>query len=281
VGGDGGSLDEPYVLDASAVTSYRERGHCLVRGLLAADAVEPYRNEIERLVAEWARKVPALDERDTYHQAFLQVPNLWQRSAVVADFVLAPRFARVAAELMGVDGVRLYHDQALTKEPRGGFTPWHQDQRYWPLATRHTITMWMPLVDVPASVGTMSFASSSHARGELGPWVIGDDSEVGFDGIVRELGLPVETHGALRAGDATFHSGWTLHRAPPNGTDLLRSVMTVIYYADGTRVAAVGPTNAFDHQVWLDGIAEGELAAGPLNPLVWSGSDGSRYGHRS
>lgn len=268
-------LAEPYALDRATIDAYRADGHCVVRGLLDADEVSRYRVELERLVAEWARKVPPLEQRDTYHQAFLQVPNLWQRSELVADFVLAPRFARVATALMGVDGVRLYHDQALSKEPGGGFTPWHQDQRYWPLATPHTITMWMPLVDVPESVGTMSFASGSHAHGELGPWVIGDDSEVGFEAVVRELGLPVETHGALRAGDATFHSGWTLHRAPANGTDLLRSVMTIIWFADGTRVGNVGPTNEFDRQVWLDGITDGEPAAGPLNPVVWSRSDDS------
>ena len=69
---------------------------------------------------------------------------------------------------MGVDGVRLYHDQALYKEPGGGFTPWHQDQTYWPLDTTHTITMWMPLLDIPPNVGSMRFASGSHAFGNLG-----------------------------------------------------------------------------------------------------------------
>ena len=63
------------------------------------------------------------------------------------------RFAGVAAALLGVDGVRLYHDQALFKEPGGGPTPWHQDQVYWPLATDRTITMWMPLVDLPDASG--------------------------------------------------------------------------------------------------------------------------------
>jgi ectoine hydroxylase-related dioxygenase (phytanoyl-CoA dioxygenase family) len=263
------AFDEPFALDAATVESFRSNGHCVVRGLAGDDEVDAYRAPIEELVARWAEKVPPLERRDTYHKAFLQVPNLWRQSETVARFVLAPRFARVAAELMGVGGVRLYHDQALCKEPGGGYTPWHQDQRYWPLATEHTITMWMPLVDVPADVGTMSFASGSHARGELGPWVIGDDSEAGFDGVVRELALPVETHGALHAGDATFHAGWTLHRAPANGSDLMRSVMTVIWFADGTRVGAVGPTSIFDHQLWLDMIPEGDLAAGPLNPLAY------------
>jgi hypothetical protein len=263
------ALDTPFVLDPAAVEQFRACGHTVARSLATSAELTPYKHAIEHAVADFAARLPPIERRDTYHQAFIQVPNLWVRDPVIERFVFAPRFARVAAELMGVAGVRLYHDQALTKEPGGGHTPWHQDQRYWPLATRHTITMWMPLVDVPADVGTMSFASGSHDHGELGPWLIGDASEAGFGEIVERLGLPVETHGALRAGDATFHAGWTLHRSPPNGTDLLRSVMTVIYFADGTRVDDVGPTKVFDHKLWLDEIPVGELAAGPLNTVLW------------
>src|SRR5436189_133361 len=79
---------------------------------------------------------------------FLQVMNLWEVDESVKKFTLAKRFAKIAADLLGVENVRLYHDQALYKEPGGGFTPWHQDQYYWPLSTTNTVTMWMPLIDI-------------------------------------------------------------------------------------------------------------------------------------
>ncbi len=44
-----------------------------------------------------------------------------------------------------VEGVRVYADQALYKEPHGGYTPWHCDAFYWPLATDKAITAWVPL----------------------------------------------------------------------------------------------------------------------------------------
>ena len=81
--------------------------------------------------------------------------------------MFARRFAATAAELLGVEGVRLYHDQALIKEAHGGATPWHQDQFYWPLPAGQTVTMWMPLVDVPDVVGSMTFGSGTHALGSL------------------------------------------------------------------------------------------------------------------
>jgi ectoine hydroxylase-related dioxygenase (phytanoyl-CoA dioxygenase family) len=264
------ALDEPFALDPGAAEELAAAGHVVVRGLASAAEVEAFRPAIEAAAARHAERVPRLAERDTYGKAFLQVHNLWTRDPVVERFVRAPRFARVAAELLGVDGVRLYHDQALCKEPGGGHTPWHQDQVYWPFATDRTITLWMPLVDVPEEVGTMTFASGSHRYGELGRHVIGDESEAAYAEAVERLGLPLTTHGTLRAGDATFHLGWTLHRAPANATDRMRSVMTVIYFADGAVVGPVdSPFQAVDHRVWLDSIPLGEPAAGPLNPVLW------------
>lgn len=262
-----------YDLDPMCVHEFRAKGHTVVRNLARRDELVPYRNAIESAVAAFAATMAPLGSRDTYHQAFVQLPNLWVRDETIAEFVLAPRFADVAARLTGVDAVRLYHDQALTKEPGGGVTPWHQDQRYWPLDTDHTITMWMPLVDIPAEVGTMSFASGSHRHRELGPWIIGDESEANFARLVAERGFEIETHGALEAGDATFHAGWTLHRAPANSTDLMRSVMTIIWFADGTRVGPVAPTMRFDHIAWLDQIRVGEVATGALNPRIPTRSD--------
>ena len=186
-------------------------------------------------------------------------------------FVFAQRFARVAADLLEVDGVRLYHDQALFKEPHGGQTPWHQDQTYWPLDTDRTITMWMPLADVGVVPGTMTFASGSHRMGNLGEYGISDESQRLFDRMVAERGLSLETHGPLRAGDATFHAGWTLHSAPANPTDRMRPVMTVIYFADGAHITpAEHPIQKFDLSVWLRPCQPGDLAAGELNPRLYA-----------
>ena len=98
------------------------------------------------------------------------------------------RFARPPPTL-GVEGVRLYHDQGLVKEPGGGDTPWHQDRYYWPLDTERTVTLWMPLVDVPAEIGTMTFARGTHL-----PATSGALRSATFPGALAEqspgLGLP-------------------------------------------------------------------------------------------
>jgi hypothetical protein len=39
------------------------------------------------------------------------------------QYVLAERFGRIVAELIGCDAVRIFHEQALFKEGGGGLTP--------------------------------------------------------------------------------------------------------------------------------------------------------------
>lgn len=264
------ALDTPYALGADTRAAYQRDGHILLRGVCAPDEAAPYASLFREAVAGRARDVRPLAERDTYGKAFLQIMNLWRDDDRLKRFVFAKRFARIAAELMGVAGVRLYHDQALYKEAGGGHTPWHQDQHYWPLATDKTITMWMPLVDVTEAMGTMNFASGSHTRGYLGDLEISDTSEEKLSQFVRDQGYSVVNHGAMRAGDATFHSGWTLHGAPGNASGTTREVMTIIYYADGTLVGPADNKNRQnDLDAWIPGGAPGELAASPLNPVLW------------
>ena len=88
--------------------------------MLDAACIPPYKEAIEQTVAERNKETRALKDRDTYGKAFLQTTNLWQHNATVAEYVRAQRFAGIAARLMGVERVRLYHDQALFKEAGGG-----------------------------------------------------------------------------------------------------------------------------------------------------------------
>ena len=200
---------------------------------------------------------------------FTQVTNVWRVHETVRAFIFAKRFARLAAELLGVQGVRLYHDQALIKEPGGKPTPWHQDHYYWPLETENTVTMWMPLIDCPHEMGTMNFVSGSHINPAFQEMPISETSQEYFSRLIAEQHLPTP-HYSMKAGDATFHYGRTLHSAPANSTAAPREVITIIYYADGTRL--IKPDNEHrkvDLEVFHPGQKPGEIAASALNPLLW------------
>ena len=263
-------LSSDYPLAPEQIAAFQRTGHVCLPGIASPEEVAAFRPPILDIVDRYKSGIKPLSERDTYGKAFLQIGNLWTDNEPVRRFVLSRRFGKIAADLMGVDGVRLYHDQALFKEPGGGPTPWHQDQGYWPLDTDKTVTLWMPLVDVPPESGTMAFASGSHANGYLGDLPISDRSEAEFDQFVRDRGYDLHTHGGMRAGDATFHTGWTLHRAPGNATDAMREVMTIIYFADGLSIAE--PKNKQqenDLRGCFPGLKPGDLAASEINPLVY------------
>jgi ectoine hydroxylase-related dioxygenase (phytanoyl-CoA dioxygenase family) len=268
-------LDSEYALPDAAVADFRERGHVLLRGLATRDEAAAYgaciTDAVERRKAEarggaYQKK---LEDRDTYSKAFLQLENLWRVDEGVARFTLSRRFAKVAADLLGVDGVRVYHDQALFKEPGGGHTPWHQDQFYWPLDTDKTVTMWMPLVDASIEMGTLVFADGSHRAGPLASLAISDESERVFRELVMGRNARL-TISEMSAGDATWHYGWTLHKAPGNSSGTMRAAMTIIYVADGARLSE-WKTKSHPHEAsrWLPGLGPGDPVDSELNPVAY------------
>ena len=265
-----GDLYDHHPLTAEQVARYRLQGFIKLKDVLSAATLRTCGAAISAEVARRSRHVRPMASRSTYEKAFLQVMNLWRDDATARTFTLSRKLARLAAELMGVDGVRLYHDQALYKEPAGGITPWHCDQQYWPLATDHTITVWVPLQAVPLAMGPLAFSVGSHVTDFGRALEISDDSEREVTRRLTLADLPVD-EGAFDLGEVSFHSGWTFHRAGVNRSSHMRAVMTVIYFADGTRVSA--PTNGNqqrDLDTWMPGAAIGAPAATELNPLVWS-----------
>lgn len=264
------ALDQHFSVDKETVSNFQRDGHVLLRGLASADEMGVYGPAIHNVAMRNSTEKRALEDRDTYGKAFLQVMNLWTKDETARRFVTARRFAGVAAALLGVPAVRLYHDQALFKEGGGGYTPLHTDQQFWPLATDNMVTMWMPLVDIPDEVGGMRFATGSHRLDRLAGHGISDASEQELRQVIADRGLTLSQTPGMSAGDATFHYGWTLHGAPPNPSPTMRSVMTVIYYEDGARVAPITDFTRMDAMQFLAGADEGEPAATELNPLLYA-----------
>jgi len=262
-------LSDRYTVGYTQAAAFRSDGHTLTPGVLNAEEIAVYRDVLTAAAERYNTEKRLLADRDTYGKAFLQIMNLWLVDEAVKQFVFSKRLGRIAADLLGVENVRIYHDQALFKEPGGGPTPWHQDQYYWPLDTPNTVTMWMPLVDIDVDMGMLTFATGSHRKGVVFDYEISDESEQEYERYVRENDFPVMRSATMKAGDATWHYGNTIHSAPGNRSGLMREVMTIIYMADGAKVA--GPRNSWqvnDREKWLLNTPVGELAASAINPLV-------------
>lgn len=262
-------LHAPYDLAPDRVDAYDRDGYVHLSGVLSPAVLERYGQEITRSVLDLAREDRPLEERDTYGRAFLQVTNLWRQNERVREFVLGRRLGRIAARLLGVPGVRLYHDQALYKEPAGGHTPWHADHYYWPMATDRCVTAWIPLQETPKEMGPLEFAVGSHTVEVARDLPIGDASEARIQDAVSAHGFEIDASG-YALGDVSFHAGWTLHRAGPNTTGEPRRVMTVIYMDRDMRLAEPANENQeLDRQAFCPGVVVGDIIDSPLNPIIY------------
>lgn len=263
-------LDTPYMLQPAQVAQFRRDGYIKLKSVLSPQTLAEYGRDITRLTVELNTQQRPLEERSTYDRAFLQVMNLWEQSPRVGRFVMGRRLGRLAAELLEVQGVRLYHDQSLYKEPGGGITPAHADQYYWPLASDRTITAWIPLQPVPTEMGPLGFYARSQSVSFGRDLGISDESEAKISANMAQHGFEFDS-GAFDLGEVSFHLGWTFHKAGPNTSDRPRSVMTIIYMDADMRLApALSPIQANDRDQWCPGAVEGAVIDTRKNPVVWA-----------
>lgn len=262
-------LNTPFKLTDQQIRAFRENGYVKLKQVLSPQTLKHYGDEITRQVLALNKMTKPMSERTTYQKAFLQIMNLWTKSDVVKEFCFSKRLGQIAAGLMGVRGVRLYHDQALYKEPGGGITPWHADQYYWPLSNEHSCTAWIPLQSTPKEMGPLAFARKSHQFKFGRNLEISDESEAKLQAALADQGFPLDEE-PFDLGEVSYHSGWTFHRAGPNTTNLPRAVMTIIYIEDGIKLAEPVNKNQFaDWDTWMPGTKVGEVVQTKLNPVVY------------
>jgi hypothetical protein len=215
-------VDSDGLVAEELVSAYREYGFVRVRGAVEPDRVERFRASAEAFLA--AHRAESLEKQG----AFSQLVNVWQQDDDLRALTLDPGLARVAEQLAGFP-LRLWHDQMLVKEPHNNVaTEFHQDRPYWPHANdRLPLSAWIALVDVPPERGCMTFLPGTQHRTGLRPQDLHHEEDLfALDPSLRWI--PRVTV-PLRAGDCTFHSGYTGHMALPNRTDQARLAHVIIY----------------------------------------------------
>jgi ectoine hydroxylase-related dioxygenase (phytanoyl-CoA dioxygenase family) len=263
-------LDTPYILTQDQIDFYVKYQYIKLKQVFDVDTLRFFNEHISAQVDKMNQVTTALEDRTTYGKAFLQLFNLWTENELVKSLVFSKRIAKIAADLMQVNGVRLYHDQALFKEAGGGITPWHADQYYWPLSSDKTVTAWIPLQATPLEMGPLEFSAGSQAIVEGRELEIGDQSE---EVLQKKLRVTDFQHviEPFDVGEVSFHSGWVFHRAGANRTNEMRKVMTIIYM--DRDMVLKNPDNINqqnDWDTWCPGANIGEIINSPLNPILYS-----------
>jgi ectoine hydroxylase-related dioxygenase (phytanoyl-CoA dioxygenase family) len=258
------------------VDNFRRDGFVVVPDLLTPDELARYGDAVDAAVARRnAHDARALADKSRYEQSFVQCQNLWEDSPDVRPLTFHPRLGEAAARLLGVDAVRLWHDQALYKESGGRETDPHQDQPYWPIVETDTVTAWIPFDGSTLAGGAMGYLPGSHRLGlrEFVNIFTGPaPADGGDDPLARpELADVAPVWVEVPPGAVAFHHGLTFHLARPNTTGTVRRVHTVIYFADGsTRGEGRYPHPAVERA----GIPVGAVIASDVTPLAWPRPDG-------
>ena len=263
------ALAKPFQLSQDQIQFYQENRFIKLKQVFDEETISFFNYAIGKRVELMNNQSTPLEERSTYGKAFLQLFNLWREDEVVKEFIFSERLAKIASDLMQVDGVRIYHDQALFKEGGGGITPWHADQYYWPLETDKTVTAWIPLQATPLELGPLEFSAGSHQIIEGRDLEIGDESE---RLIQQKLKVTNFNHviEAFDLGEVSFHSGWVFHRAGANTTNQMRKVMTVIYMDKDMVLKNPENKNQInDWNTWCPGATIGEVINSPINPIIY------------
>lgn len=270
VDGPGLEMSAPPELSLEELLEFERLGHLCTRDLLSeAEAYVSPITKVAKLEEQQALK-HAETMNDDGAAPFLQCFNPHRRHGAAKDLALSERLAGVAAQLLGVDSLRLYQTCIFRKRPGDEATNWHSDLHTTPLDTNAMITAWIPLVNVACADrgGTgLTYAAGSHRDLALAMWY-GDRA----DGDDR---YDLQDHGDLRPGDVSWHAGWCLHSAPPNDGDKDRIAFTVTYFADGAHLVdeagfdRVNDEDSPSYEAWIHDVEPGEPLEHPLLPLVY------------
>ena len=220
------------------IDSYQENGFIVLHDFLTPDELEEWRDAIDEAVRSRGKqrilhRDEAAGEESYYDYVFVQRVNLWQDSPRVRKLILNPEIGRMAATLAGVDGVRVWHDQALIKQPWANPTGWHLDNPYWSYYSRQTLSIWIALDDATLQNGCLYFLPGSHKSATFDNVSIGEN--IGdifrvYPQWKESMALPAE----MKAGACSFHNGLIAHGAGPNMTPGWRRAMTCGFMPDGS-----------------------------------------------
>jgi ectoine hydroxylase-related dioxygenase (phytanoyl-CoA dioxygenase family) len=256
-------LNSSLPLTEDKIKSYNDFGFVKIENVVEKEYLPEVRKIIQAAVLlRKGKDERELKDKSQYEQSLLQCGFLcWDYNAM-KDFVFAKRFAGIVRDLMQAEHVRLWHDQALFKEPGGRITDAHQDCSYWPIyEPQFTATMWLALTDVPVEKGCLYFYPQTN-----------DPNLKEYVDIFKNPHQPNHLNDKekvfvpLKAGDATFHSGLTFHGAANNQTNEMREAMTIIYIKDGVTFDASDERNK-THTSCV-GLNNGEIINTKFTPVL-------------
>lgn len=266
-------------LTQEQISFYRENGFVVIEDFLTPDDLATWRGALDEAIHQRGKvrilnHDTPIDEDAYYNNVFVQRVNLWRDNPAIRELIVDGRLGKMAATLAGVDGVRLWHDQALIKQPWANPTGWHLDNPFWSWHSRDALSLWVALDDATLQNGCLYFLPGSHKTATYENSTIGmnigDIFKVypAWKGI---MAFPAE----MKAGSCSFHNGLIGHGAGPNMTPGWRRAMTCGFMPDGSTFN--GQQNILSKEQLAKYKVGDVLKDDDFNPLLYHVQKPSRY----
>ena len=265
-------------LSNEQVQTYQGNGFIVIENFLSPDELDIWRAAVTSAVGERAGiKIPGKniktgqadginEDSDYFAKVFDQLLNLWQTSEVIRQIMLDERIGKMAAQLSGADGIRIWHDQALIKRPWANPTAWHLDTPFWSFSDHRAISIWVALDDATLENGCLFFIPGSHKLTSFDKITIGRNMDGIFE-VYPQLKNLRPAAAPMKAGSCSFHNGLTVHGANANMTPGFRRAMTCAYMPDGNRFN--GEPNILP-DAYLHSLKVGDMLNNDdQNPLIY------------
>ncbi|MCY3833120.1 MAG: phytanoyl-CoA dioxygenase family protein [Chloroflexi bacterium] len=263
-------------LTQEQIDFYQENGYIVIEDFLTPEELETWRRQVDDAVAQRDGRVTVGGPRSAdrvkdeasrhYDKVFVQRMNLWTDHEGMRRLMFDPRLGKMVSELAGVDGMRIWHDQALIKQPWANPTGWHLDNPYWSYSSRDAITIWVALDDATRDNGCLYFLPGAHKTANFDGATIGINISDLFE-IYPQWAEIQSAAAPMKAGSCSFHNGLMPHAAGANMTPGWRRAMTCGYMPDGSTFNGI--QNILP-QAYFESLAIGDaLDDDACNPLIW------------
>ena len=256
-------------LTPQQIDQYRRQGFLVIEGFLTPDELEHWRTVTDEAVQQ-RLKEPTLNNQvtpDSFNaMVFTQCLRLADIHPGMAELMFDERLGRLAANLAGIDGTRIWHDQALYKPPYGNHTAFHLDNPFWSFYSPGAISIWVALDAATQANGCLWYLPGTHL-----------EASYQSVGIAENFGDIFKTYpqwkkieavpASCPAGSAVFHSGLVAHAAGVNATAHPRRAMTCAYMPDGSTFN--GQKNVLPDD-YFNSLKIGDvLDNNKINRLIW------------
>ncbi|MET3114557.1 phytanoyl-CoA hydroxylase [Pedobacter sp. CG_S7] len=265
-------------LTKQQIKDFQTNGFIVIEDFLSPEELEKWRIAVMEAVSERKGiKMPGKDvqvgmddgindDSAYFSKVFDQLLNLWQTNDKVKEVMLDERIRKMAAQLSGADGIRIWHDQALFKRPWANPTSWHLDTPFWSFSDRKALSIWVALDDATLENGCLYFIPGSFKETTFENQGIGKN----MDGIFQaypQFAQTVSVSAKMKAGSCSFHNGLTIHGAGANMTSGHRRAMTCAYMPDGNTFNGIANILPDDY---LKTLSVGNLLNNEdQNPLIY------------